>query len=1053
MRLMFSWLERKKACLCILAGICTFSLFVIYNSDETIKESSGNSYVVKIKHYGLDAAEIERSITIPLEDALSAIPGIMSVQSSSENSLSRVFIRFKQGGKGKYESVRDAAQRVYENLSSSAQRPEILSSENSMIPVWSSAVLTAESNNAEKNTLAGHAPQMSYAPQMLEKIVKPRLECLEDAGEVLVSGTGVKEIVIVLDQEKLASMNIEPYLIMAALGFNDSIFSGGTIVHQQQEIIVTVDGRYSPPNTAGTFNAPALEKSLIPLGDGKVVELSEIAAITEHERMPDILSRLNGRKAAVISIMGRHGADLRKLSRDIKKELNSLSLPLEFIVLSDRGAEETAAFRSVFNAALLGAIMVAIIGFLTGSRKSFKISGFFCALTIPLICLVSVAVLSILGFSASRLLLAGIAAGVGTAVNSVILCSEKLRKCISYSEASAALSQLSGPLTAGAATTAAALFPLSLIEGGEAGIIASAITTVTLTAFVITLSFLPPLLLWGLKADKNKQVPQLFTRASASSFLSKFSLSRKFLHALYMRTHVRISRYLARFLAANVKFCLRYPILNLSIALALTVTAVTALYVKGADTASYGSEDSLYAQVEFDGGLLAEEADRLLSVYSENLAANKGIRNVETGARTGTGSILVSFDSKQTNSYDVRNLAKQILIPGGFLFFHENSAKDRHWEIKISGDEDKKCREIAQELAHLCAGHPLIRECVLNFKDGSKKLVLQPVREHFAETMVSFSAAANKLRLGVYGPVAYKRTDSKGEIDVRIRTGSENDLKNNVMRQSREGTLGVLVYSNGRKNSSGNSVLRIDSLMNSREETEPVSIGRTDRCRTASITVITEPKDPRRVKKELDAVFKKLNLPPGYSVEFDPDAIRQAQMLTATIISLLMAAAFCYMILASINESFTIPFFVLAAIPPSLAVPAICLALSGSAYNLSIACAFIAVSGMTVNAAVLCVDGLKSILKNRITPSPLIVYSALRRKMPALLATTAATAAGAIPFLFLGESANILIRMLSLVGALGVTSSLFSSIIIIPSLLFLFKNKRIVKMNLSCASR
>jgi len=197
--------------------------------------------------------------------------------------------------------------------------------------------------------------------------------------------------------------------------------------------------------------------------------------------------------------------------------------------------------------------------------------------------------------------------------------------------------------------------------------------------------------------------------------------------------------------------------------------------------------------------------------------------------------------------------------------------------------------------------------------------------------------------------------------------------------------------------------------------------------------------DARRVKRQLEGIFKKIDLPAGYSIEFDPDAVSQAEALSATVLSLVMAVIFCYMIIACINESFTIPLLVLSAIPASLAVPALCLALSGSAYNSAAACAFIAVSGMTVNAAVLCVDGLYAMTKKKNKISTLGIYNALRRKMPALLSTTGTTVAGALPFLFLSEGANSLIRTLSLTGALGVACSCIVSITLIPSL-FLIKN-------------
>jgi len=1009
MKLYNSWLERKKASLCILAGICAVSLFVIINSADKIKENTGGLYAVKIRHYGVNAAEIEKTVTIPLEDAIYSIAGVMNVQSTSENGLSSIFISFRSGTKGRYEAVRDAAQRVYETLPSSAQRPEIISSGNSRAPVWAAAVVNKSSNTVNETALSA---------QMLERIVKPGLESLEGAAEVIVSGAGLNEIFITLDQEKLDILGLEPAAVASFLAMNDSIFSGGTFFHANKEIIVSVDGRADQLNTA-----------FIPAGDGKYIRLSEIARITEQDREPDILSRLNGSKTASIAVMGRNGADLRKLSYDIKKELANLSLPLEFTVLSDLGAEEASALRSVLNAALSGAIMVALTGFLLNRKNNFYIAAFFCArsfscaLAIPLICLISAAVLSILGFSLDRLLLAGIAAGTGTAIDAVILCSEKLRKCNDYKTASFSLTKLTGPLFAGSATTVAALLPLSsynmtALNMDGVNIIASAISAVTIISLVLSLTLLPPVLLWDLNSCSMNKNNRTDRKPGWLSCKLKFYFASRF-----------ISRGFFRLLGATVRFCACYPVIVLSAGVIITVSAVMMLFAKGADTGSYGSEDSVYGQVEFDGGLLAEEVDRLLTVYSEQLLKIQGIKNVETGARTGTGTLLISFDPKLIKTHIVRDSAKQINIPGGFIFFNENSANDRYWEIIIYGDEDQKCMELAEEFAFLCADHPLIRERVLNFKQGSKKMTLIPDRDKFAELNISFSSAASAVRLGVYGPVAYKRMDSDGETDVRIRTGSD------VTRQSREVIPGLLVSSGNGASSS----LQIGSLTRIRDETEPSGIRRDNRRRAASVTIATKPMDPRRVKQELAFIFDKLDLPPGYSIEFDPQAVKQSESLSSTVISLVLAIVFCYMIIASINESFAVPLLVLSAVPPSLAIPALCLALSGSAYNSAAACAFIAVSGMTVNAAILCVDGYLTEIKKGKTGNALSIYYALRNKIPALLATTGTTIAGAVPFLFLAEGANTLIRILSLVGALGVASSFVCSVTVIPALLTITK--------------
>jgi len=71
------------------------------------------------------------------------------------------------------------------------------------------------------------------------------------------------------------------------------------------------------------------------------------------------------------------------------------------------------------------------------------------------------------------------------------------------------------------------------------------------------------------------------------------------------------------------------------------------------------------------------------------------------------------------------------------------------------------------------------------------------------------------------------------------------------------------------------------------------------------------------------------------------------------------------------------------------------------------------------------------------------VYRLLRGRLPALLATTGTTIAGALPFLFLREGNNALVRILALVTVLGVAFSFFCSLTLVPSLMNLYSGIRI----------
>jgi len=80
------------------------------------RRTAAPSYVITLRHHGIDGREMERTVAIPLEDALFAIPGVQQVVTTSEQGRVRAMVRFSRYMAGTYEAVRDAAQRIYEGL-------------------------------------------------------------------------------------------------------------------------------------------------------------------------------------------------------------------------------------------------------------------------------------------------------------------------------------------------------------------------------------------------------------------------------------------------------------------------------------------------------------------------------------------------------------------------------------------------------------------------------------------------------------------------------------------------------------------------------------------------------------------------------------------------------------------------------------------------------------------------------------------------------------------------------------------------------------------------
>jgi len=1005
---------KPKRALCIILVLCTAAFFIIYTQGNTQANQSAidETFTVTQRFYGVDAAEMERIAAIPLEDALSGIRGIRRIASSSENGRVRVRCFFEGKEQGRYEAIREASQRVYESLPSSAQRPEISSGGDSRIPVWTAAF------SVNTGTI-------------LEKAVKPALEGLPGAGDVEISGTGLTEIVITLKSEEAAARKIDVQDIAAVLAYNDVLLPGGSVKKNHLEIPVMIDGRYDCSAGAGSADMEELRRALIPVQDDSggrsFVRLEDIAEVSEQERDFESLSRLDGKKTALVAVMGSDNADLVKLSARIKEELAKFP-ELECTILSDRGEEERRARSSVIGAALQGSCMVALLCAFVCFRKPLYPSGIqksplqkilfyldnknsrrmalICSLTVPLVIFFSAALLILLGFSPDKLVLAGISVGVGAAVDAAILCAEYFRSCKTIDEGKAAVNALRFPIVSGSITTVIALLPLMSRKASGIHSVAWAVASVNGIAMLLSLTLLPPLFLWGVPKEAKRKLPEPFLAARAGAL--------QFTGAAFFFSRLR--RFYRRLLAFFLRQVFPKRVFIAGFWLALSILGITVLCINGADAQEESSEDSIYAQVEFDGGLHAEEVDKLLSAYGIELKNHSGIESVQTVARTGSGSVLISFDPDTVKSGMVRDLLRNTSVPGGFVYVMESSEEERSWRLRISGDEEKRCRELAAELADICSKFPEVSETVYNFKEGSPHLQLLADRERLALNGLSYSAIGQAMRRNIHGPVAYKRINSNGETDVRIRGANEPKGREEVLKMLIKGET---------------YPFNVSSLVRAESGRESSSIQREDRMRGAAISIRTAPIDPRKLKtKIMQNVLSALDLPPGYTVEFDPDAIKAASLVSAQAWLFILALLFCYMLLAAFKESFTFPLAVLAVVPPSLSIPAICI---GQPLNAVSAAAFVAVSGIAVNAASLVADALQ-----QEKPGTFSFYRVFRRRLPVLAATTLTTAAGAVPFLFIKSNAALIVKNFSMVSALGVSVSALCAITLIPALTAVF---------------
>jgi HAE1 family hydrophobic/amphiphilic exporter-1 len=198
----------------------------------------------------------------------------------------------------------------------------------------------------------------------------------------------------------------------------------------------------------------------------------------------------------------------------------------------------------------------------------------------------------------------------------------------------------------------------------------------------------------------------------------------------------------------------------------------------------------------------------------------------------------------------------------------------------------------------------------------------------------------------------------------------------------------------------------------------------------------------KAAKRYKEAVFSKLDLPPGFSATLDETWAwteeEKGQMKFAIIFSLIII----YMILASLYESLIHPFFILLAVPLALIGVFVAFVIADFPFDSSAYIGVILLGGIVVNNSILLVDHMN--LKRR-QGLPLLeaVLKGARERVRPIFLTTCTTVLGMLPMVLIqaeeGKRQIWSSLALSAVGGL-ITSTIF---ILIAIPIFYFYGDRI----------
>jgi multidrug efflux pump subunit AcrB len=436
------------------------------------------------------------TVTKPLESAVKKVNGVTIVKTSTSRGSCTIDVFF-EWGQDIYTQKTQVESRVNEirNFLPPGVNLSIEAMNQSLFPVYG---YTLESDNHGLVALRDRA----------NLLVRPLFSQVSGISNVVVRGGKAKEIVVIPDAVKLASVNLPISALMSAINANNNVLSNGYVANYRRLYLTLTDTR--------VLDVDALN-ALIVKNDGiRIVTLGEVARVEVQEQQQEFLViNANGHQAVQIDLVKQPGVNLIDFAKnaeakaiEIRKILpRGMRLKSYYDQSAFVGASVHSVIKTIYEGLLL-AILVMVV-FLRSWRASTVV-----LLTIPVTLAFTVLVLYVVGITINIMSLGAIAASIGLIIDDAIVIIEQIY-CVHEEEpeknrfavVQEAIHNLFPAMVGSSLSTIVIHFPFRLMSGLAGSFFRELSDTMQITmvcSFLVTWLLLPVLhLLIGFKPAKN----------------------------------------------------------------------------------------------------------------------------------------------------------------------------------------------------------------------------------------------------------------------------------------------------------------------------------------------------------------------------------------------------------------------------------------------------------------------------------------------------------------------------------------------------------------------
>jgi len=956
---------------------------------------------------GVSSAEVERLVTMPLEEALENIEEIDEISSTSVEGRSVLVLNI--------EADSDLAKVVLsiQNEVNRVTLPE---------GVTDAPVVKAMARQFTVLRLALSGGRSFGELRDAAKRIRDRLRDVPGVAAVEVGGVREPELAVEVAPDKLEALSLTLGDVTTAIRNRNLNMAGGKIRDGGAEILLRTQGELG-------WVDEIREVVVRSDSSGHMISVGDLATVRPAFEESTLQGHVNGRRSVNLVVKKRADGNTITIVDSVRALLPALSKScpksINLSIVNDGSRRIRRRLKTMNENAVMGLILVVVLLYLTMNARL----AFFTALGLPVAFAGALVLMYLFGASLNLISMFGLIIVLGMLVDDGIVVSENvyrhMQNGIPAKEAAIrGAKEVFWPVLASVLTTNAAFLPLAMASG-------------MMGQF---LRWIPIVVVFALSASVLESFYVLPNHLSHFSGRPGSTEARdpawlRAIRAVYTYILIRALRY---------RYLVFFGLLGLA-----TAALYVGIFRLGFRMFPRTSVDRINLNFQTELGTSLESTERVMAAIETKIlgldggeveavigtAGESGDRgDKERASHIGTLRIdLSDVDDRTRKAWQIQDdLRSQIAGTKGLssLEFgggmsHGAPPVGRAVEVALRGGDLNELRRFSREVQEFLRSQPGVKDIRDDFATGKAEERVVVDERAARRRGLSLRAVAQAVREAYQGAVASKiqRGDEELRVRVRMKESFRRSLPSIERLRIRAPSGELVPFSELARVVRGRSAAQIRRLDGRRTVKVFADITKSE---TSSFKV----NQALRERFSAPAVAAAY---PFSSVTFGGEEADRMKSMKSMMRAAILAAVLIYLILASLFDSISQPLIVMCSVPLGFLGVVYGFILHGQPMSLMGIIGLIALSGVVVNDSIVFVDFINRSREEGAGRWASIVAAGRVRLRPILL-TTITTIFGLLPMMLeIGGSASFLTPMaIAMVWGLGFAT--FLTLLLIPCL-------------------